>query len=124
MTIYLATRACIVENAMDRAAACSRLELSARVHHLSIIAAAAPLLGGLLNALLIVDSVRGLGCERSACMAAFAERLAGSLMPTAFGLAIAIPSYIAYRSFADFVDDYVAHSKALARQILCLLASM
>ncbi|MCC6586518.1 MAG: MotA/TolQ/ExbB proton channel family protein [Bryobacterales bacterium] len=110
-----------IDHAMERASRQVCQQLSARVSSLALIASVAPLLGTLLNVRLFVGSFLGCGGERSACMAATVERIAQSFVPAAFGLATAIPAYVAYHSFTDRLRDCEAECKAVSCQVLNLL---
>ncbi len=79
-----------VKQAMRRAARVAHTDMSRGLYSLATIASVAPLLGLSGTILGILNSFPGCGAERSTCMAAMAERLSWSLVPTALGLFVAV----------------------------------
>jgi biopolymer transport protein ExbB/TolQ len=92
------------KRASDRSAMAVHQDMKRGLNSLATIASIAPLvgLGGTLIGM--VSSFQGVDGERSALMAAYTERLSESLIPTALGLLVAIPAFLAYRYFRSELE--------------------
>jgi biopolymer transport protein TolQ len=73
---------------------------------LATVAAMAPFLGMVGTLWAIVNSFPGFDGERSAIMAAIAERLSQSIMPTALRLAVAPTALCGYRTLKNQMADF------------------
>src|SRR5579862_581639 len=86
-----------VSRASKRSSAAVHEEMKAGLYSLATIACLAPWVGIFGNGLGIINSFQGIDGEKTALMAAFANRLSQSFWPTAFGLAIGLMSLFFYR---------------------------
>ena len=85
---------------------------------LATIAATAPFVGLFGTTLGIMNSFKGCGMEKTACMAATTQGISEALISTALGLLVAVPAALAYNYFAtklEFLDtENSLTSEALA----------
>jgi biopolymer transport protein ExbB/TolQ len=86
-----------VERGSGRSAAVVHGEMKRGLNSLATIASTAPWVGLFGTILGIANSFPGCSGERSTCMAAIAERLSESFVPTALGLLVAIPALWCYK---------------------------
>ncbi len=75
-------------------------ELAIGLNGLAVIGSVAPLLGLMGTVIGIIRTFQGISASGSANIAAVAPGVAGALVTTVVGLAVAIPSVIAYNHFA------------------------
>jgi biopolymer transport protein TolQ len=85
-----------VRRASVRVAALVHQEIKRGLNSLATIASIAPLVGLFGTVREMVNSFKGCGGERSACMAAVADGLSTSFVPAALGLLVAIPAVWCY----------------------------
>jgi len=86
------------------------------------IATTAPLLGVLASCFGIASAFKGCGGEKWTCLAGTVEGLSEALIPTAFGLAVAIVASLGYRSLRACVDRFEVEMRNLSTQLLnCLI---
>ena len=110
-----------VERRSLRAAAGVRREMKRGVGSLATVASVAPWLGLLLTLRGVVFSFVGCGGERSFCMAVLANNLSESLIPIAWGLAVAIPALWFYKYLSARLQDFdVEMEGATADLVSCL----
>ncbi len=98
----------LAQHAAKRSAVAVHRDLARGLFGLGTVAATAPFLGMAGTVLGIFNSFPGCGGEKSACMAAVVERLSESMMPGAFGLALAITALWGYRYLDSRLDDFDA----------------
>ena len=114
-----------VERHSIGAAAAVHQEMKRGVNSLATIASVAPWLGLLLTLRGIVFSFGGGGGEKTAMMAALANRLSESLMPAALGLVVAIPALWWYKYLSSRVQDFDGEmEEATADLVSCLRIHM
>jgi hypothetical protein len=110
-----------VQRASRRAAAVVHEDMKQGLSSLATIASIAPFVGVFGTVFGILTSFIGCGGEKSACMAAVAERLSVSIWPTALGLLAGLISLWSYRFFAGrlqtFDRDMENGSLALVNQL-------
>jgi biopolymer transport protein ExbB/TolQ len=94
------------KRASERSAAVVHEEMKEGLNGLATIASIAPLVGLFGTVMGIPTSFVGCNGEKSACMAAVAERLSGSIWPTAMGLLVGLTSLWCYRYLADRLEDF------------------
>jgi biopolymer transport protein ExbB/TolQ len=114
-----------VERHSIGAAAAVHQEMKRGVSSLATIASVAPWLGLLLTLRGIVFSFGGGSGEKTAMMAALANRLSESLMPTALGLVVAIPALWWYKYLSGRVQDFDGEmEEATSDLVSCLRIHM
>lgn len=110
-----------VRAAMDRAAAVEFEQMQVDVASLASIASLAPWLGVLATVFGIVGSFRGVCGEKSAAIAALADRLSYALWPTAAGFGVAVLALTAYRCLLRRAASLRARMRIEAEDVLRLL---
>jgi biopolymer transport protein ExbB/TolQ len=89
-------RVVLAEHAAERMATAVHREMARGLFGLATVAATAPFVGVLGTLLGIFDSFKGGGGEKTAIMAALAENLSEAMIPTAFGVAVAVAALAGY----------------------------
>ena len=95
----------LAQHAAERSAVRVHLEMGCGLSGLATVAATAPFVGMIGTVLGIINSFRGFDGERSAIMAAIAQGLSDSMMPTALGVAVSITALWGYRYFSTRLAD-------------------
>jgi biopolymer transport protein ExbB/TolQ len=96
----------LAQLAAELAAASVHRKMARGLAGLATIAATAPFLGMLGTVWGIYNSFTGFDGERSAIMAALADRLSQAIMPTALGLAVATMSLWGYRYLNSWMGEF------------------
>lgn len=117
MVIALAERAC------QRRARCVELELRKRLNALATVTATAALVGLLGNAIGIINSFVGCAGSRSVCEAATASLIAQSFLTNAWGLLLAITSYLAHAHFTRRLDEFESEMAVATLDLLQALSN-
>ena len=95
-----------VKQGLKRAAAVAHGHMKRGLNSLATVTAVAPLVGLFGTILGIANSFSGCGVSKAHCMAAMAERLSVSLVPTALGLLVAIPALWCYKYLSSEVEAF------------------
>ena len=99
-------------------------EMRRGVRSLGVVATTAPLVGCIGATLGIMGSFRG-GCgEKATLLAAFVSDVADSLALQAWGIALAILVWWAYRYFHDRLDEFAGQMQVTSSAILSDLAEL
>jgi biopolymer transport protein ExbB/biopolymer transport protein TolQ len=101
----------VAQHAAERRAVEVRQELSRGVFGLATVAATAPFFGLLGNVLGILNSFHGIDGERSSIMGAIAGCLSDSIVPTAFGVAVAVVAWVAQHYFRSRIEEFEAEMR-------------
>ena len=99
-------RVVLAQHAAERSAVRVHREMGCGLSGLATVAATAPFVGMIGTVLGIINSFRGFDGERSAIMAAIAQGLSDSMMPTALGVAASITALWGYRYFSTRLADF------------------
>jgi biopolymer transport protein ExbB/TolQ len=99
-------RVVLAQHAAARSAAKVHREMGRGLCGLATVAATAPFVGMIGTVLGIINSFPGVTGERSAIMAAIAQRLSDSMMPTALGVALSVAALCGYRYFSAQIADF------------------
>jgi biopolymer transport protein ExbB len=94
-----------VKRASARSASLVHADLKRGLNNLAGIAATARLLGLLGTVLSMAESWHGLGTEKRTIMRWIANWCAESLMPTAFGLLVALLAFCCYRYLSERLEN-------------------
>jgi biopolymer transport protein ExbB/TolQ len=107
------------ERAMSRSALAVHGDLKRGLSALATVTCLAPLMG-ILETILwgIPNWFPALGTEKTYAMAMICNRLAHSLIPTAFGLLIGLQSLWCYKYFRGRLEDFDCEMKNTALQLL------
>lgn len=115
-------RVVLAQHAAERSVASVHREMARGLFGLATVAATAPFLGMIGTVWGIAHSFPGCGGERSACMAAVAELLSESIMPSAFGLAVAITALWSYKYLSAQMGDFDTEMRNMALELANCLA--
>ena len=85
---------------------------------LATIGAITPFLGLFGTIMGIIDAFHGLGTAGAATLRAVAPGVSEALITTAAGIAVAVPSVIAYNQLTARVREFGAHMDDFAREVL------
>lgn len=113
-----------IEEAVNHEGSKSIQSLEKNVRGLAIIAHTSPLLGllgtiiGIIKAFIRVEAVGG-----KVDVSVLAGGIWEALLTTAFGLAVAIPSFLMYHYLDSQVDNYTLLMKDISRELLKLIKS-
>ena len=99
-------RVALAQHAAERSSAAVGREMGRGLSGLATVAATAPFIGMIGTVLGIFNSFPGFDGEESAIMAAIAERLSNSMMPTALGVAVSVTAFSGYRYLSAQMPDF------------------
>src|SRR5690606_7372569 len=99
-----------------------RDELSAGLHWLAIIGNVSPLLGLMGTVVGVMNSFLGIAATGSSNISAVAPGVAEALVTTVAGLAVAIPSVIAYNYFMSRLGFFSGELEGFASEFIGTLA--
>lgn len=111
-----------IMRASARSAAVIHEEMKRGLNSLAAIASVAPWLGLLATVLGIPNSFVGCGNEKSTCMAAMADRLSGSIWPTALGLLVGLTSLWCYRWLTGSLETFDRDMESASTDLVSQLA--
>jgi len=94
------------KRAMRRSAKVVHAELSRGLGPLTSVATTAPLIGVFGTVFGIIDSFHGCGAAMSTCMAATFEGLSEALLPTAYGLLVAVTTQWSCKYFRSELEAF------------------
>lgn len=113
--------ATVIAQAVERASKRSSAFVHEELHHglngLATVASIAPLFAFFGTLIGIVNSFIGCGGERSACMAALADRLSGAIWPIALGLTVGLASLWCYRYLAARLEAFDHEMKDVSLEL-------
>ena len=104
-------RVILAQHAAQHSAARVRLEMERGLCGLATVAATAPFVGMIGTVLGIRNSFPGFDGEKSAILAAIADRLSDSMMPTALGVAVSVTACWAYRYLSVQMADFACEMR-------------
>jgi biopolymer transport protein ExbB/TolQ len=109
--------------ATDRVAAIVHNDMKRGLSGLATIASVAPWFGLLITLIGIVGSFVGCGGEKSACMAALADRLANALVRCALGLFVGLLSLCYYRYLSGQLEELEIEMRNMALELANVLSA-
>ncbi|HWZ13548.1 MAG TPA: MotA/TolQ/ExbB proton channel family protein [Acidobacteriaceae bacterium] len=107
-----------LERAAQSAASEALTQMEQRMTWLATIGAITPFLGLFGTIMGIIDAFHGLGTAGAATLRAVAPGVSEALITTAAGIAVAVPSVIAYNQLTARVREFGAHMDDFAREVL------
>src|ERR1700683_4023471 len=107
-----------VQRGMQIGASEDITRLERNVPWLAITAAVTPFIGLFGTVWVIIDAFHGLGTAGGATLRAVAPGISEALIPTAAGLAAAIPAVIAYNLIGNSIRELAARSDDFALEVL------
>jgi biopolymer transport protein ExbB len=112
------------EEAMSAARALVKMALERRLAFLGTLGNNAPFIGLFGTVIGVVHAFDALGSTVGAAPERVMGAIAGALVATAAGLAVAVPAVALYNFFQRVVKDRLAQTEALMNVIKCWLATM
>jgi biopolymer transport protein ExbB/TolQ len=107
-----------VRRRMERSITSARAEMKRGLGSLASIASTALSLGFFGSCIGIVSAFKGCGGEKWACLAATVEGVSEGLVPTALGLAVAIPAWVSYRYLSNCVAAFEVEMENASAELL------
>jgi len=107
---------------MEKEEAEERDEMGRGLEWLAIIGSVSPLLGLMGTVIGVMRAFLGIAAAGSANIGAVAPGVAGALVTTVAGLAVAIPAVIAYNHYAARLDSFVGELEGFSSEFLGTLA--
>ena len=95
-----------VERRLQCQQAIVRTQMRRGLTSLATIASTAPWIGGFGTYLGMVGSFKGCNGDPYACMAATVEEILKALVPTAFGLLVAVPAFWFYKYLSSEMEVF------------------
>ncbi|HLY18743.1 MAG TPA: MotA/TolQ/ExbB proton channel family protein [Bryobacteraceae bacterium] len=119
---HVITGIALAQYAARRSAAAVHRQMARGLFSLASVAVTAPLVGFAGTVWGIVDSFRGCNGERSAIMAAVAERLSWAFIPAALALLIAITASWGHKHLSARMADFDCEMQGAVRDLPDYLA--
>jgi biopolymer transport protein ExbB/TolQ len=107
-----------VRRRMTRSIASARAEMKRGLGSLASIASTALALGFFGTSIGIASAFKGCGGEKWACLAATVEGISEGLVPTALGLAVAVPAWVGYRYLSNCVAAFEVEMESASAELL------
>jgi biopolymer transport protein ExbB/TolQ len=104
-------------HAAERTASVVRREMSRGLSGLATVAASAAFLGLLLTVRGIVASFTACGCEKSVMMANIMRSLGEALVPTVYGVGVAVAASFAYQLLQAQVEVFDVEMRAAVLEL-------